>query len=463
MPVRIVIVGRPNVGKSSLLNMLAGRRISIVDPTAGVTRDRIAAMVEIPSPEPGGEPLPAEMIDTGGYGIEDVQHLTAEVEAQITRGLAQADLVLFVVDAQSGITPLDETVAKVLRAAGPHRKPVVLVANKVDSEKYEPHACEAASLGFGEPVMISATTGYRKYDLIARIHESIDPAVMPADDEMAYGDDADVLKLAIIGKRNAGKSTLVNALVGDDRVIVSDQEGTTRDAVDVPFTFNDRRFIAIDTAGVRKRKSIKQDIEYYSHHRALRSIRRADVCLLLIDAAVPVSQVDKQLAGEVQRHYRPAVVVVNKWDLAERDYTQESYIEYLDRELRGLNFSPLVFISAKNGEGLAEILAMADNLHQQATHRVGTGELNQVMEQIMAERGPSSKGGRRAKVYYITQPQVDPPTLVLFVNQPDLFDNNYQRFMLNRLRDVLPYAEVPIKLIIRGREAMKQGYEGDRS
>ena len=453
MPAKIVIVGRPNVGKSSLLNMLAGRRISIVDPTAGVTRDRIAAMAELPSRESGGKSCRVELIDTGGYGIEDLQNLTAQVEGQIARGLAEADLVLFVIDAQAGITTLDQTVAKVLRTTGPHRKPVLLVANKVDSSNYESHAYEAASLGFGPPVMISATTGYRKFDLIERIHDSIDLASLDV-----AGDELDAsrvgLKLAIIGKRNAGKSTLVNVLVGEERMIVSDQEGTTRDSVDVRFEYGGHQFIAIDTAGVRKRKSIKQDIEFYSHHRALRSIRRADVCLLLIDAAVPVSQVDKQLASEVVRHYRPVVVVVNKWDLAERNYTQDQYVSYLDKELKGLHFAPIAFVSAKNDEGLTDILAMADNLQQQASHRVGTGELNQVVEQIMSERGPSAKGGRRAKIYYVTQPDVNPPTIVLFVNQPDLFDNNYQRFLLNRMRDVLPYAEVPIKLIIRGRDSM---------
>lgn len=449
---KIVIVGRPNVGKSSLLNLLAQRRVSIVDDMAGVTRDRISTTVEIPPENRRGKTHFAEVIDTGGYGIKDVQNLTAEVERQIAHGLAQADLVLFVVDGQHGVAPLDEAVAQVLRTQGVASKPVVLVANKVDAENHVAGAYEVMKLGFGEPVMVSATTGYNKYELYDRIRSLIDFAAHEGSSDESTADAG--LLVAIVGKRNAGKSTLVNALAGDERVIVSEQEGTTRDSVDVRFEMDGRRFTAIDTAGVRKRKSMKQDIEYYSHHRSLRSVRRAQVCLLLIDAAIPVSQVDKQLVNEMLKHHRPTVIVVNKWDLAEKQYTQEQYVEYLDRELLGLSFAPVVFTSAKEGEGLREALAMAENLHQQATHRVGTGELNQVIEQITSERGPSSPGGKRAKIYYATQLDVDPPTVAIFVNAPELFDNNYQRYLLNRFRDFLPYSEVPIKLEIRGKQKM---------
>jgi len=451
---KIVIVGRPNVGKSSLLNLLAQRRVSIVDDVAGVTRDRVSTTVEIPPATRGGEPHFAEVIDTGGYGIEDTQNLTAQVEQQIAHALAEADLVLFVVDAQQGVVALDEATAKVLRTTGKQGKPIVLVANKVDAASHEAGAYEVMQLGFGDPLMISATTGHNKHELYDRIRAEIDfEAFAEASSEASA--DAGLL-VAIVGKRNAGKSTLVNALAGDERVIVSEQEGTTRDSVDVRFEVDGQAFTAIDTAGVRKRKSMKQDIEYYSHHRSLRSVRRAQVCLLLIDAAVPVSQVDKQLVNEILKHYRPTVIVVNKWDLAEAEYTQQQYVEYLDRELMGLSFAPVVFTSAMKGEGLKEALAMAENLHQQATHRVGTAELNEAVEQITRERGPSSPGGKRAKIYYATQLEIDPPTIALFVNAPELFDNTYQRYLLNRFRDLLPYAEVPIHLTIRGKQKMSK-------
>ncbi|MFA9478167.1 ribosome biogenesis GTPase Der [Phycisphaerales bacterium AB-hyl4] len=459
---RIVIVGRPNVGKSSLLNMLAGRRVSIVDPTAGVTRDRISTLIEIPPAERGGVVRHAELIDTGGYGVEDVQQLTAEIERQIARGLADADLVLFVVDAQSGLMPLDHTVAKLLRsesaqAAGRKGgRPVLMVTNKVDAEKHEAEAFESLKLGFGDPVMVSANTGHNKHELYDRIREHIDFDHREGADNEASDIETGIL-LAMVGKRNAGKSTLVNALAGDERVIVSEQEGTTRDSVDVRIEIDGQVLTAIDTAGVRKRKSLADDIEFYSYHRSLRSIRRADVCLLLIDSTVPTSQVDRQLVTELLRHHRPTVIVVNKWDLAEKQYTQEEYVDYLDESIKAMTYAPIAFISAKQGEGVREMLAMAMNLYEQASHRVSTSEMNQVIEQVMEERGPSSKGGKRAKIYYGTQTDVRPPTITLFVNDPELFDNNYQRFLLNRFRDLLPFSEVPIHLQFRqrGRHAVE--------
>jgi GTP-binding protein len=484
----IVIVGRPNVGKSSILNLLAGRKVSIVDPTAGVTRDRVSTLAVIPPQTKHGKFRRIELIDTGGYGIEDTANLTTQVEAQIARGIAQADLIFFVIDAQSGIVPLDQKTATLLRQSNA-RAPVVLIANKVDSSRHEADAVDAMRLGFGEPITLSAITAYHKHDLYEAIHDRIDWSAFPASDASALGrgakpdDDADdedeerdpsdaefapededtsgggdsggagEMKLAIVGKRNAGKSTLVNALAGEERVIVSEVEGTTRDAIDVRFEIDGKPFLAIDTAGVRKGKSLSGDIEYYSHHRALRSVRRADVVLLVIDAAVPVSQVDKQLGNEILKHHRPCVLVVNKWDLAEQNYTQEQYLEYLDKALKGFDFAPVVFLCAQKGEGVRDAVAMAMNLHEQARHRVGTAELNKVMETILAERGPSAKGGKRPKIYYVTQLAVDPPTIALFVNNVLAFDHNYQRFLINRFRDLLPYSEVPIKLLIRARRS----------
>ena len=456
---RVVIVGRPNVGKSSLLNLLSRRRISIVDPTAGVTRDRVSVSVTLRPTKGEGFEREVELIDTGGYGVEDEQDLTSQIERQIESGLAAADLVLFVIDAQAGVVALDRAVAELLRSSD-RRTPVMLVANKVDGPNYESMSYEGCELGFGEPVMISAANGYRRGELVDAVLERL-PA--PAALGGAGGDgvgggvgDCGPL-IAIVGKRNAGKSTLVNALAGSERVIVSEAAGTTRDSVDVLFRLKDRVFTAIDTAGVRKSKSLKGDIEFYSHHRTLRSVRRADVVLFLIDASVPISQVDKQLGQEIVKHHKPCVIVLNKWDLAEKEHKQEEYVDYLDQTLKGLSFAPVVFISAKEKRGMKDAVAMALNLTEQAAHRVPTGELNRVVEKIVSERGPRSPVGHYPKIYYVTQLEVSPPTIALFVNDPEVFDPTYQRYLMNRFRDLLPYSEVPIKLLIKPRRKMPEG------
>ncbi|MCC6580398.1 MAG: ribosome biogenesis GTPase Der [Phycisphaeraceae bacterium] len=456
MTCRIAIVGRPNVGKSSLFNMLANRRVAIVDPTAGVTRDRLSITVELPPVYRGQEPMPVELIDTGGYGIEDSANLTADVERQIALAVASAHLVLFVIDAQTGVVPLDQDVAKLLRKS--RAKAVMIVANKVDGEKLEADAQEAARLGFGPPAMVSAVTRHMKNAFLEAVRRKVSELDIKDDPAPQVAE----AKIAIVGKRNAGKSTLVNALAGEDRVIVSEIEGTTRDAIDVRFEMDGRPFVAIDTAGVRKGKSIQDDIEYYSLHRSLLSVRRADVVLLLIDAAIPVSQVDRKLVNEILKHYKPTVIVVNKWDLAQGQATQEEYAEYLDKALKGLDFAPIVFISAKAGEGMRDLVKMAMNLYRQAGHRVGTSELNRVVKAILEERAPgAAKGGKRPKVYYVTQLAIHPPTIGLFVNDPDLFDATYQRFLMHRLRDALPYSEVPIQLLVRARKQSPRGENGE--
>jgi len=450
---KVAIVGRPNVGKSSLLNLLAGRLVSIVDPTAGVTRDRVSTICELP-PIYAGEPTRyIEVIDTGGYGIEDSQNLTSHVEQQIAHAVAEADLILFVIDVQTGILPLDQQVARLLRQGrGDQIKaakaPILLIANKVDGPRLDAEAFEAARLGFGDPIAVSASTQYHKQDLIEALRNAIDYDAIGATEAKP---DPGIL-IAMVGKRNAGKSTFVNALAGEERVIVSEQEGTTRDSIDVRFEMDGKIFTAIDTAGVRKTKSLQDDIEYYSHHRSLRSVRRADVVVLFIDALVPVSQVDKQLGHEILKHYKPVVIVINKWDLAEKQYTQDEYVEYLDKSLQGLNFAPIIFASAKNNEGIREVVGMALNLHQQASHRMGTAEINRIMQEILTKHQPSSPHGHSPRIYYVTQLATNPPTIGLFVNDPTMFDTTYQRFLMNRFRETLPFSEVPIKLLIRGRK-----------
>lgn len=448
---KVAIVGRPNVGKSSLFNLLAGRRISIVDPVAGVTRDRVSASIELPRNEDvsATEAEMIELVDTGGFGA-DGDMMTTEVERQIALALREADLVILLVDAQAGVVALDRRVAELLRTDCTD-VPVMVVANKVDTADKEAQAWEVSSLGLGTPTVVSAKTGYQKHELLVSIAEHLGnrrrDRVAPTDAEFS---------LAIVGKRNAGKSTLVNALAGAPRMIVSEEAGTTRDAVDVRFQIGDRAFTAIDTAGVRRQKSLDGDLEYYSYHRSLQSIRRADVVVLLIDATVPVSQVDSKLSGEILRHEKPCIVAVNKWDLVEGQQTQEAYVDYLDDTLRGLDFAPLAFISAIQGDGMADLAAMACNLFEQASHRVSTGVLNRHLAAIMERRRPHSKHGRRAKIYYSAQVAVRPPTIGLWVNDPDLFDATYRRYVLNQLREVLPFSEVPIRLDIHERRERRE-------
>lgn len=471
---QVAIVGRPNVGKSSLLNRLAGKRVSIVDPTPGVTRDRVSAVVTIhpPTETPKGTPKKTvEFIDTGGFGVytadgkrfdevgADLSTLTEDIEGQILAAIEQADLVLLTTDAQTGVNSLDQAIASLIRRSG-HSDKVIAVANKVDDETWIADAAESAKLGFGAPMGVSATNGFGIRELTELLYERLGDAGFDTDEN----EDAEI-KIAIVGKRNSGKSTLINAWAGEERIIVSEIAGTTRDSIDVRLEFagfQGRPILAIDTAGARKKKSFADDIEFYAHTRMLGAMKRADVVLLLIDATQEVSQVDQKLAQEVQELFKPVIIVVNKWDLVttSRDrkgepFTPDSFLKYLTQQLRGLEFAPIVFISAKNGEGLRELAGMIFNLHEQSGHRETTGHLNAAIRTVLEQRGPSSKGGggaKRAKVYYVSQVAVRPPTIVLSVNDPELFHGQYERYLLNELREVLPFSEVPIRLFFRARE-----------
>jgi GTPase len=464
----IAIVGRPNVGKSSLLNRLAGQRVSIVAPEPGVTRDRVAALIEVDPPvqSPRGTPGKlAEFVDTGGFGAyiaqgkrfddvgADLATLAPDIEAQIGVAADRAELILLVVDAQSGRCALDDEIAARLRRHGQAGK-VMLVANKVDNEKWVPHSVEAAAMGFGPPLCVSATSGYGVGELLeaiyARLGERGGEAVSPPPEEM---------KLAIVAKRNAGKSTLINTLAGEPRVIVSEIAGTTRDAIDVRFEIEGRRLLAIDTAGIRKHKSFADHIELYAYHRMLEAIRRADVAIFMIDATVPVSQVDAKLGQELQHRFKPTVIAVNKWDLVSDRLEPEAYESYLTKELRGLEYAPIAFISAKDGQGVRDLVAMAFNLYQQASHIEPTGPLNRIVRSII-ERHPPSAGTRSPpKVFYAAQIDVRPPTIALVVNEPQRFTGTYQRYLLNRLHEELPFSEVPIKLLFRRRRRDEQSAE----
>jgi GTP-binding protein len=433
---QVAIVGRPNVGKSSLLNCLAGRRIAIVDPTAGVTRDRIAVPIS-------ADGRFFELVDTGGMGIQDADELTADVERQIAQALDQAAAILFVVDVRTGLTPLDEMVAERLRGLG---KPVLCVANKCDTDALETLAADFYRLGHGQVVPVSAQQGRGKQVLLDWIARHL-----PAEADGEAPAEA-VLKLAIVGRRNTGKSTFINSLAQAERMIVSEVPGTTRDSVDVRFERDGKTFIAIDTAGVRRKKSIANEVEFYSLARAERSIRRADVVLHFHDPQVSISKVDKQLAGYVLDHYKPAIFVVNKWDLAKAKIATGEFADYLHQVFPNLDFVPIAFITAKSGKNVQAVLNLAQNLHKQASARVSTGDLNRVLREALAAQPPPLRQNRRPKIYYATQVAINPPTIVLFTNGPELFENSYQRYLLNTFRQRLPFREVPIKLYLRQRQ-----------
>ncbi len=441
----VAIVGRPNVGKSSLLNAIAGSMISIVEPTAGVTRDRISVLVH-------HRDRYLELLDTGGYGIVDADRLSDHIEGQIQKAIEGADLILFLVDIRDGVTHLDQTIARLLRKHNPN---VMLVANKADNASLFPKAGEFVKLGFGEALCISAANHLNKKDMMDAVLERLDH--LPNDKPKDV-----VMKLALVGKRNAGKSSFTNAIVGQDRMIVSEVAGTTRDAVDVRFERDGQTFIAIDTAGLRKKNQINKDnIEFYSYTRATKSVRRADVVLFLIDATLPISQVDKKLARFIKDEYKPCILVVNKWDLAMDKADTEEYAEYLDEVLPGLRYAPIAFTTATEGKNVQSVLDLATELFKQATFEIPTSKLNKAVE-IISE---AKVGVRRSKhgfpkIYYGVQVATRPITLLLFVNHPDNFDETYQRYIINRLREMLPIGEVPIRLLFRKNRG-ERDYEGN--
>jgi GTP-binding protein len=437
---QVAIVGRPNVGKSSLFNWLAGRRIAIVEPTAGVTRDRISTLIEA-----GGQFF--ELVDTGGMGIQDRDNLTEDVERQIVHAIDRAAVILFLVDGRTGPMPLDEVVVERLRQID---KPILCVVNKCDTPHLDTQTAEFYRFSKEPLILVSAQQQRGKEQLLRRIVDKLPHETSPVE-EVA-------LKLAIVGRRNTGKSTFINSLAEEERVIVSEVAGTTRDSVDVRFERDGKTYIAIDTAGLRRKSSIQDDIEFYSLSRAERSIRRADVVLMFMDVRWTISRVDKQLADYILEQHKPAIFVVNKWDLA-TDIATGDFADYVHKVFPNLDYVPLAFITAKTGKNIQRVVNLAQNLHKQAGSHVTTGELNRVLRQAVDANPPPLRMNRRPKIYFGTQVGEHPPTIVLFTNGPELFDNTYQRYLIKTFRDALPFHDVPIKLHVRSRHGVGEGDE----
>ena len=421
---QVVIVGRPNVGKSSIFNWLAGKRLAVVDPTAGVTRDRVTHLIEIRGRF-------AELVDTGGMGIEDADNLTEQVESQIQAAVDTAQVVLFVVDCRDGQVPLDDEVAKRLRYV---TAPVFVVANKADTPVLETQADEFYRLG-RKIVRVSAMENRGKSDLLDAIYERL-PEPSPEDEPP----EEPLMKLAIVGRRNVGKSTLVNTLAQAERMIVSEVPGTTRDSVDVRFELDGKAFMAIDTPGFRRNKSISTDVEFYSTHRAQRSIRRADVVLLFFDATQRIGKVDRQLCDYIAQQYKPCMFVINKWDLMVGTMPTEKWVGYLRDNFRTMWYAPIAFITGQTGKNVKAMLNHAQMLFRQSLQRVPTAQLNKLVRAVIERNPPPVHQNHRPKVYYATQVAVQPPTVVLFCSDPQAISSQYQRFLLRVFRDELKFA-----------------------
>ena len=430
------IVGRPNVGKSTLFNRIAEKRVSIVDDTPGVTRDRIYADAEWTGHE-------FALVDTGGIDFSDTDELLPAMRNQAKLAMEEADVILFVVDGKVGITDVDQTIVTMLRTT---KKPVVLAVNKIDNLKGVTDSYEFYGLGLGEPFAVSAVNALNLGDLL-------DAIVQALPEETAVEDEPDTIRVAVVGRPNVGKSSLVNALLGKERVVVSNIPGTTRDAVDTYFKQDGVTFIFVDTAGMRRRGRIDAALERYSVIRSLRAIDRADVVLMLIDAVDGVSEQDKKIAGYVHESGRASVLVVNKWDLVDKDgKTSLRFTEMLRQELGFMQYAPVVFLSALTKQRVTRIPEVVKFVAEQHAMRVSTSLLNQVVRDAVGINPPPSDRGRKLKIFYATQASVRPPTIVFFVNDQELMHFSYLRFLENKLREAFGFEGTPLKLVVRPRQ-----------
>ena len=447
----VALVGRPNVGKSTLFNRLAGEPLAIVDDTPGTTRDRIFADSEWNGRE-------FHIIDTGGIdpstGGEkplsiDSADFIQEIRQQAAIAIEEADVVLFITDASTGVTPADEEVATLLRKNqkvidGKEFPPVLLVVNKADNTQLRDNAVQFYELGLGDPYPISAQHGTGTGDLLDALVEVFAPEGEVIEDES--------VKIAIVGKPNVGKSSLLNRLIGEERSIVSPIPGTTRDAIDTRFIFENISITLIDTAGIRRRGRIDPGVEKYSVIRSLRAIERCDVALLVIDATSGISAQDAHIAGTILESWKSTVVVVNKWDAIEKDtFTMNEYSDKIRQELNFMSYVPILFISAKTGQRVQQVLPMALKVQEERLLRLSTGQLNRVLHQAQDDHAATSKSGYALRLYYATQVRSDPPTFIIYVNDPKLAHFTYLRYLENQLRKEFPYTGTPIRFVLKPR------------
>ena len=433
----VAIVGRPNVGKSTLFNRIAGERISIVEDTPGVTRDRIYADAEWLDHH-------FTLIDTGGLEPDSDDMMLKHMYSQAEIAISSADVILFVVDVRTGMTDMDMQVANILRKAD---KPVVLAVNKVDDlAKYGMQVYEFYSLGLGDPFGVSGGQMIGLGDLLDEVVKHF-----PADKDDSAEDDA--IKVAIIGKPNVGKSSLVNRILGENRVIVSDVAGTTRDAIDSEYELNGQKYVFIDTAGMRRKAKIKESIEKYSIIRAVAAVERADVCILMINAVEGITEQDTKVAGIAHEAGKAVIIAVNKWDLIEKDnHTMNKFLKDIDTEFKYLSYAPRIFISAATGQRATKLFELITMVSENNSRRIATGMLNDVLIEAMAMNQPPAEKGKQLRIYYMTQVSVKPPTFVLFVNDTELLHFSYKRYLENQLRDAFGFVGTPIHFIARNRK-----------
>jgi len=431
----VAVVGRPNVGKSTFFNRIAGSRISIVEDTPGVTRDRIYADCEWLTHR-------FIMIDTGGIEPSSTDVILSQMRDQAQIAIDTADVIVFVCDGKHSYTTADEEISHMLRIS---KKPVLLVLNKMDQYKQPDHYFDYYNLGLGEPVMISSVNALGLGDLLDEIVK-----LFPPNDELEEDDEA--IKICLIGKPNVGKSSLVNKIIGENRVIVSDIAGTTRDAIDTPFTYNDQKYVLIDTAGIRRKSKVNESIERYSVLRALTAIERSDVCFIMIDAAEGITDQDKKVAGYAHEAGKASIFVVNKWDLIEKDNdTFNEFKKRIKEEFPFMMYAPVMFVSTVTGQRVMQLLEQALYVSNNHALRISTGVLNDIINEAIALNQVPSDKGKRLKIYYATQISVKPPTFVLFVNVTELAHFSYLRYLENQIRKNYNYEGTPIIFKVKAR------------
>ncbi len=445
---RVAIIGRPNVGKSSLFNRIIGKRKAIVEDIPGVTRDRIVATAQ-------WQGIPFELVDTGGYIEEDTDKFAPYLRKQIEKELELSDLFVFVVDGKEGLTQADKDIADLLRKTD---KPVIVAVNKIDNPQQEDRIYEFYELGFEKVIPVSSIQRTGVAELLDEIVKHIPEYEREIPEENRELEKKDVIKVAIVGKPNAGKSSLLNAILGEERAVVSNIPGTTRDVVDTLFEWNGHKFLFLDTAGLRKKSRVDYGIEFFSVGRTLEAIKKADVIVHVIDAQEGATEQDTKIAHLIQKYTKPAVIVINKVDtLPQRKEVLNRVKKQVREKLYFIPYAPVVFVSATQRKGIKQLLQEIVEVYNQAWKKVGTGQLNRALQQILSLRHPPSYRGKPLKIYYGTQLEGKPPCFLLFVNYPEGFKEHYIRFLENSLREILGFEKAPIKLIFRARESRYAG------